>query len=68
MSSLINIDIFFSLTTYLNSSKALDDNSIYLFYKLNQSRLYIDKYMESLLLVFHYCEELCRFFPYKILF
>ena len=36
--------------------KTLEDNSLYLFYKLNQSILLINKYIKSLLLVFYYWE------------
>ena len=43
-------DVFFTLTTYLNASKKLENNSLYLFYNLNLSILLIKKYIESLFL------------------
>ena len=53
----INLDVFFSLTAIL--LKAVEDISLYLFKILNQSILLIGKYIESLLLVFYYYENLC---------
>ena len=39
---------FFSLTIYLTFLKTLEDNGFYLFYKLNQSILLIDKKLRAL--------------------
>ena len=41
--------------------KTLGDNSFSFFYELNQSILLINKFIESLLLVLYYCENLCLF-------
>ena len=60
LSSVINLDVFFSLTICIYILlKTLEGSNFYLFYKLNQSILLRDKHVESLLLVFHYCENLC---------
>ena len=50
------LDVFFQQHIYF-LLKTLEDDSLYLSYKLNRSILMIGKYSESLLLVFCYCEH-----------
>ena len=47
--------------------KTLEDNSFYLYSKLNQSILLIDKYIKTPFLVFQSWENLCWFFRNEIL-
>ena len=48
--------------------KILEHNSLYFFYELNQLILLIDKHIDSLLSVVYYCNNLCWFFHFRILF
>ena len=46
----------------------LEDNNLYIFYKLDQSILLTGKYIESLLLVFYHCKNFYLFFNFNFFF